>query len=182
MGYTTNSNGYFKGETVISPVYTLAMTQDGGLLIDGQPKPTAPEAPADPNAAEHDALMAREEAERQAAEEALRQQVAEENRLHNERLAQEHLERQEAAQREAEAAARERERQAQEAEQERERASKAAAGVVEYTLLDQMRDGLRDKSDDETADFLAQVLGWGDEEYSEVARTYASERGITLPT
>ena len=47
LQYATNANGYFKGETAISPEYTLSMTADGELLIDGQPMPQ-PEAPPTP--------------------------------------------------------------------------------------------------------------------------------------
>ena len=43
LDYTTNANGYFKGETAISPEYTLLMTQDGVLLIDGEAQAKPPE-------------------------------------------------------------------------------------------------------------------------------------------
>ena len=84
LSYCTNPNGYFYGVTVETGLHSIAMTDDGVFLVDGEAPPPPPEAPP----AEYTA----EELELQAEMEREHQRVERERREEHERMARQQAE------------------------------------------------------------------------------------------
>lgn len=100
----SNHRGYFAGEPVVSRIYTLTLTQEGVLLIDGEQAEQAPEIRDEESFAEYDRVVAAEKAERERQARELEDRLAKEKREREEQWAREDAER-EAERKKAEAEA-----------------------------------------------------------------------------